>query len=69
MTIRVPHDVVDLDGLLDLVKSKIELLSDYKLEYPQDYDDDDIERMKAEIDRLEAVHADLRRIRGAEPGT
>ncbi|MDQ1031365.1 hypothetical protein QF035_008947 [Streptomyces umbrinus] len=38
-------DVLDLSTALDLGDAKIELLSEYKLEYPQDYAPDGIRSM------------------------
>src|SRR5699024_12574746 len=38
--------------LLDLVASKIELIEEYKLEYPQDYDVTDLRAMQQELERL-----------------
>ncbi|MEU3051226.1 hypothetical protein ABZ705_32835 [Streptomyces sp. NPDC006984] len=45
-------DVLDLSTALDLVDAKIELLSEYKLEYPQDYTPDDIRSMNDEVEQL-----------------
>ena len=41
-------DVLDLSAALDLVDAKIELLSEYKLKYPQDYTPDGIRSMNDE---------------------
>lgn len=49
--------------MADLVASKIELLSDYKLDYPQDYEPDDVDRMTAEIARLQRLAEALGRAR------
>lgn len=47
--------IPDADQVRDLIASKIELLAEYKLEYPQDYEEADIDAMKAEIMRLESL--------------
>lgn len=52
-------DVLSIDTLIDLVESKIELLNEYKLDYPQDYDDEDIIRMREEIADLEQLKSRL----------
>ncbi|WP_284982409.1 hypothetical protein [Arthrobacter sp. efr-133-TYG-118] len=44
--------LLDREAAIDLINAKIELLSEYKLEYPQDYAPDDIAEMRAEIARL-----------------
>lgn len=49
-------DSFDLRGLID---AKIELLSEYKLDYPQDYETADVDRMKAEIARLRTLREQL----------
>ncbi|MUU73468.1 hypothetical protein [Pseudarthrobacter sp. GA104] len=49
-------DSFDLKGLID---AKIELLSEYKLNYPQDYETADVDRMKAEIARLRTLREQL----------
>lgn len=51
-----------LDGfdLKGLVEAKIELLSEYKLDYPQDYESADVDRMKAEIARLQSLREQLK---------
>lgn len=58
LTLDADHRLAEITGfdeVSDLVASKIELLAEYKLEYPQDYDEADIEAMKAEITRLEGL--------------
>lgn len=47
----------------DLIDANIELLSQYKLDYPQDYLPADVERMKREIGRLESLRESIMRIR------
>lgn len=54
-----PASPLDTTSAIDLVEAKIELLSEYKLEYPTDYDPADREAMKAEIIRLEALRQHL----------
>lgn len=49
-------DSFDLKGLID---AKIELLSEYKLDYPHDYEIADVDRMKAEIARLRTLREQL----------
>ena len=44
--------LLDREAAIDLIDAKIELLSEYKLEYPKDYAPDDIAEMHAEITRL-----------------
>ncbi|MDP9904753.1 hypothetical protein [Arthrobacter bambusae] len=44
--------LLDREAAIDLIKAKIELLFEYKLERPQDYTADDIAEMRAEIARL-----------------
>jgi hypothetical protein len=39
----------------DLLAAKIELLAEYKLDYPQDYAPDDVARMQAELARLRSL--------------
>lgn len=46
-------------GVLDLVEAKLELLSEHKLDYPQDYEPEDLAAIHAEIERLEALSAAL----------
>lgn len=45
-------DGFDLNGL---VEEKIELLGEYKLDYPQDYEPDDVTRMQEELLRLRSL--------------
>lgn len=45
--------------LLDLVDAKIELIAEYKLEYPEDYGAEDISAMEAELVRLRAQRNQL----------
>ncbi|MDH2391613.1 hypothetical protein QCN29_23100 [Streptomyces sp. HNM0663] len=52
-------DVLDLSTALDLVDAKIELLSEYKLEYPQDYAPDDIRSMNDEVEQLQQLRTRL----------
>ncbi|MGW0881352.1 hypothetical protein [Streptomyces sp. NPDC002671] len=52
-------DILDLSTALDLVDAKIELLSEYKLEYPQDYAPDDIRSMNDEVEQLHQPHTRL----------
>ncbi|MGW0868903.1 hypothetical protein ACWD3Z_00265 [Streptomyces sp. NPDC002740] len=52
-------DVLELSTALDLVDAKIELLSEYKLEYPQDYAPDDIRSMNDEVEQLCQLRARL----------
>ncbi|MFF1880262.1 hypothetical protein ACFVVC_02170 [Pseudarthrobacter sp. NPDC058196] len=42
-------------GVPDLLEAKIELLGEYKLDYPQDYEPDDVARMQAELIRLRSL--------------
>lgn len=56
-------EVTDVHEVSDLVDAKIELLSEYKLEYPKDYDESDIARMKTEISRLETLRDRLAGLR------
>lgn len=56
--------LVDELGVADLVEAKIELLAEYKLDYPQDFEPDDLERMKAEVARLRELRERLSRLRG-----
>lgn len=51
--------LIDIDQAIDLVDSKVTLLADYKLEYPQDYSPGDIAAMGAEIERLKKLRAKL----------
>ncbi|MFJ4622193.1 hypothetical protein [Streptomyces sp. NPDC088812] len=51
--------VLDLSTALDLVDAKIELLSEYKLEYPQDYAPDDIRSMSDEVEQLHQLRTRL----------
>ena len=44
--------LLDRETAIELIAAKIELLSEYKLEYPQDYAPADIAAMRAEIARL-----------------
>lgn len=53
------RDVLDQGKIADLVESKIELLAEYKLEYPQDYEEDDIAAMHAEITSLQDLRERL----------
>ncbi|MBP5897889.1 hypothetical protein [Streptomyces scabiei] len=51
-------DVLDLSTALDLGDTKIELLSEYKLKYPQDYTPDGIRSMNDEVEQLhQSAHA------------
>ncbi|WP_394941149.1 hypothetical protein [Psychromicrobium sp. YIM B11713] len=43
---------LDRKSIIDLINAKIELISKYKLQRPQDYTPDDITEMRAEIARL-----------------
>ncbi|WP_329142785.1 hypothetical protein OIU91_04075 [Streptomyces sp. NBC_01456] len=52
-------DVLDLSAALDLADAKIELLSEYKLEYPQDYAPDGIRSMNDEVEQLHQLRARL----------
>ncbi|WP_338675907.1 hypothetical protein V1460_25285 [Streptomyces sp. SCSIO 30461] len=52
-------DVLDLGTALDLVDAKIELLSEYKLEYLQDYAPDDIRSMNDEVEQLQQLRTRL----------
>lgn len=52
-------DVLDLRTALDLVDAKIELLSEYKLEYPQDYAPDGIRSMSDEVKQLHQLRTRL----------
>jgi hypothetical protein len=56
--------VIDGFDLKGLVGAKIELLSEYKLDYPQDYETADVDRMKAEIARLQALRERLEKPQG-----
>ncbi|MEU9602737.1 hypothetical protein AB0E06_38850 [Streptomyces sp. NPDC048109] len=49
--------VLDLSTVLDLVDEKIELLSEYKLEYPQDYAPDS--SMSDEVEQLHQLRTRL----------
>ncbi|MFF8902584.1 hypothetical protein ACF082_34520 [Streptomyces lydicus] len=51
--------VLDLSTALDLVDAKIELLGEYKLEYPQDYALDDIRSMNDEVEQLHQMRTRL----------
>lgn len=51
--------LIDELGVPDLVAAKLELLGEYKLDYPQDYEPDDLDRMRAEIGRLQELAAGL----------
>ncbi|MDL5199602.1 hypothetical protein [Streptomyces sp. ALI-76-A] len=59
-------DVLDLSAALDLVDAKIEPLSHYKLEYPQDYAPDDVRSMNDEVEQLRTGLLDLQARREAE---
>lgn len=52
-------DILDLSTALDLVDAKIELLSEYKLEYPQDYAPDGIRSMNDEVEQLRQLRTRL----------
>ncbi|QOT16749.1 hypothetical protein [Paenarthrobacter sp. YJN-5] len=54
-------DGFDLKGLVD---TKIELLGDYKLDYPQDYEPEDVSCMRAELERLRSLQQQLTRPAG-----
>lgn len=56
-------DILDLSTALDLVDAKIELLSEYKLEYPQDYAPDDIRSMRDEFEQLHQLRMRLMDLR------
>lgn len=47
--------LLNREAAIDLINAKIELLSEYKLEYPQDYAPDDIAEMHEEIARLSGL--------------
>jgi hypothetical protein len=47
--------LIDELGVPDLLAAKIELLAEYKLDYPQDYAPDDVARMQAELTRLRSL--------------
>ena len=49
-------DGFDLKGLVD---AKIELLGDYKLDYPQDYEPEDVSCMQTELERLRSLRQQL----------
>lgn len=51
--------VVDTALLADLVEAKIELLSEHKLDYPQDYDEESTAAMQAEISKLQILSSSL----------
>ncbi|MEU6263704.1 hypothetical protein [Saccharopolyspora shandongensis] len=53
------HAVIDTLNVQDLVDAQIELLAEYKLEYPQDYEPDEVARMRTEIARLESLREEL----------
>lgn len=54
--VQATLEAVDLVGL---ASSRIELLAEYKLDYPQDYEESDIVTMRAEIEALRKLLADL----------
>ncbi|MGW0536313.1 hypothetical protein [Streptomyces sp. NPDC003032] len=56
-------DVLDLSTALDLVDAKIELLIEYKLEYPQGYTPDGIWSMRDEFEQLRQLHTRLMDLR------
>lgn len=62
--LQFAHAIVDGFDLPGLVDAKIELLSEHKLDYPQDYEPADVDRMKAEIGRLRALRERLGRPMG-----
>ncbi|MET3933699.1 hypothetical protein [Arthrobacter sp. OAP107] len=47
--------LIDELGVPDLLAAKIELLAEYKLDYPQDCPPDDVARMQAELARLRSL--------------
>ncbi|MFE4834467.1 hypothetical protein ACFRAU_07275 [Arthrobacter sp. NPDC056691] len=51
--------IVDTFDLPGLIASRIELLSEYKLDYPRDYEADDVARMRAEIQQLQSLQQRL----------
>ncbi|MFM9539947.1 hypothetical protein [Streptomyces turgidiscabies] len=58
-------DVLDLSAALDLVDAKIEPLSEYKLEYPQDYAPDGIRSMNGEAEQLHQLRTRLMDLQAA----
>ncbi|MFB7599960.1 hypothetical protein [Streptomyces sp. NPDC056160] len=52
-------DVLDLSTGLDLVDAKIQLLSEYKLEYPQNYAPDGTRSMNDEVEQLHQLRTRL----------
>ncbi|WP_030568476.1 hypothetical protein [Streptomyces aureocirculatus] len=58
-------DVLDLSTALDLVDAKIELLSEYKLEYPQDYAPDGIRFINDEVEQLHQLRTRLMDLQAA----
>lgn len=55
-----PASLVDESTLINLVLAKIELLVDYKLEYPEDYSTEDRDAIRSEIGRLTGLRDRLR---------
>lgn len=47
-----PEQALSTATLIELIEAKIELLAEFKLEYPQGYAPEDISAMQVEIERL-----------------
>ena len=58
-------DVLDLSTALDLVDAKIELLSEYKLEYQQDYAPDGIRSMNDGVEQMHQLRTRLMDLQAA----
>lgn len=48
----MPNPSIDTESVIDLLDAKIELLGEYKLDHPQDYEADDLASMQVELQRL-----------------
>ncbi|NKR13313.1 hypothetical protein A5N17_09900 [Arthrobacter sp. D2] len=54
--------LIDEVGVPDLIEAKIELLGEYKLDYPQDYEPEDVACMQTELERLRSLQQQLTRL-------
>ncbi|ERI36512.1 hypothetical protein M707_16590 [Arthrobacter sp. AK-YN10] len=54
--------LIDELGVPDLIEAKIELLGEYKLDYPQDYELEDVACMQTELERLRSLQQQLTRL-------